>query len=89
MPRLIDTPQALAAVVDALDGEPRVALDTESNAFHAYRSRVCLIQVAAGGREWAIDTLALTNLDNLRGILLDENVEKILHAAEGDLINLR
>jgi ribonuclease D len=89
LPRLIDTPQALAALVDALDGEPRIALDTESNAFHAYRPRVCLIQVAAGGREWAVDTLAVTDLDHFRGVLLDEKVEKILHAAEGDLINLR
>jgi ribonuclease D len=89
LPRLIDTPQALAAVVDALEGEPRIAVDTESNAFHAYRPRVCLIQVAAGGREWAIDTLALTDLGNFREILLDSGVEKILHAAEGDLINLR
>lgn len=89
LPRLIDTPQALAGLVDALDGEPRIALDTESNAFHAYRPRVCLIQVAAGGREWAIDTLAVPDLGGLQGILLDGRVEKILHAADGDLINLR
>lgn len=89
LPRLIDTPSALAELVDALGGEARIALDTESNAFHAYRPRVCLIQVAAGGREWAIDTLAVPDLGGLREILLDARVEKVLHAAEGDLLNLR
>jgi ribonuclease D len=89
IPRLIDTPAALADMVDALRGLPRVSLDTESNAFHAYRSRVCLIQLAAAGREWVIDALAIPDLDGLRDILLDPTVEKIVHAAEGDLLNLR
>ena len=89
LPRLVDTPAELAAMVAALEGAPRLAIDTESNAFHAYRARVCLIQIAAGGREWAVDTLALTELGGLRDLLLDERVEKILHAADGDLLNLR
>lgn len=89
LPRLIDTPTALAELVRSLDGTTRIAIDTESNAFHAYRPRVCLIQIAAEGREWAIDTLALQELGGLRDVLLDESVEKILHAADGDLLNLR
>ena len=89
LPRLVDTPAELAAMVSALEGAPRLAIDTESNAFHAYRARVCLIQIAAGGREWAVDTLALAELGGLRDLLLDQRVEKILHAADGDLLNLR
>ena len=89
LPRLVDSPAELAAMVDALSGAPRLAIDTESNAFHAYRPRVCLIQIAAGGREWVLDTLAVPELGGLRDLLLSAHVEKILHAAEGDLLNLR
>lgn len=89
LPRLIDSPAALGEMVEALAGCPRLAIDTESNAFHAYRPRLCLIQIAAGGREWALDTLAVPDLGGLRTLLLDPGVEKILHAAEGDLLNLR
>ena len=89
LPRLVDSPAELAAMVDALSGAPRLAIDTESNAFHAYRPRLCLIQIAADGREWVLDTLAVPELGGLRDLLLDAGVEKILHAAEGDLLNLR
>jgi ribonuclease D len=89
LPRLVDTPGELAAMVETLADAPRIAVDTESNAFHAYRPRVCLIQIAAGGREWAVDTLALTEIGRLRDLLLDPAIEKVLHAAEGDILNLR
>jgi len=89
LPRLVDSPAELAAMVKALGGSACIAVDTESNAFHAYRARVCLIQLAAGGREWAVDTLALRELGGLRDLLLDPAVEKIFHAAEGDLLSLR
>jgi ribonuclease D len=89
LPRLVDTPSELAAMLDALAGASRVAIDTESNAFHAYRPRLCLIQIAAGGHDWVVDTLVLGDLGGLRDLLLDPAVEKTLHAAEGDLLHLR
>ena len=88
-PRLVTTPGDLAVLVQSLAGVRQIALDTESNSFHAYRGRLCLIQLAAGDQEWAIDTLALTGINGLRDILLDPGIEKIIHAAEGDLLNLR
>lgn len=89
LPHLIDDPADLPRLVETLRGAARIAIDTESNAFHAYRPRVCLIQIAAGGRAWAIDTLAVADLRALTEVLLDPGSEKILHAAEGDLLNLR
>jgi ribonuclease D len=89
LPRLIDTPSEIAGLVEALAGEPRIAIDTESNAFHAYRPRLCLIQIAVGERAWAIDTLMLESLNGFADVLRDPAVEKIIHAAEGDLLNLR
>ena len=43
LPRLVETPAHLAEMVAELRQAPLVAVDTESNAFHAYRPRVCLI----------------------------------------------
>ncbi len=62
LPRLVDTPAELGAMLAALDDAPLIAVDTESNAFHAYRPRVCLIQIADREREWAVDARLLEDL---------------------------
>ena len=58
-PILVDDPSRLAALADGLSREPLVALDTESNSFHVYRERVCLIQISTPGADWVIDPLAV------------------------------
>jgi ribonuclease D len=89
LPRIVDTPADLAATVAALRGAALIAVDTESNAFHAYRAKVCLIQLADRGREWAVDPLALDDLTPLRELLNAPGTVKVLHAAEGDILALR
>lgn len=89
LPRLVDTPAELAAMVTALRDAPLIAVDTESNGFHAYRPRVCLIQMADREREWAVDPVALRDLAPLREVLAAPHAVKVLHAAEGDILGLR
>ena len=89
LPRLVDTPAELTRLAASLRDEPLIAVDTESNGFHAYWPRVCLIQVADREREWAVDTLTLRDLGPLREILLAPQPLKILHAAEGDVLGLQ
>lgn len=89
LPRLVDTPAELAAMVAALGTAPLIAVDTESNAFHAYRPRVCLVQLADREREWAVDTRALDDLTPLAHLLAAPGAVKVLHAAEGDILGLR
>ncbi|MFN8557199.1 MAG: hypothetical protein U0531_07565 [Dehalococcoidia bacterium] len=62
LPRLVDTPAELTAMVATLREAPLIAVDTESNAFHAYRARLCLIQVADRRHEWAVDPRAFDDL---------------------------
>ena len=38
----------LEAVVDSASPQARVAVDLESNGFHRYPERVCLVQLAVG-----------------------------------------
>lgn len=67
----------------------RIAVDTESNSLHAYRERVCLMQISTPIFDYLIDPLALTDLSLLGPIFNNPRVEKIFHAAEYDLICLR
>jgi ribonuclease D len=56
---VVDRAGALEALAEALAREPVIALDTESNSFHVYRERVCLLQVSTSGGDWIVDPLAV------------------------------
>jgi ribonuclease D len=78
--------QSLAA---DLRGVGRAGVDTESNSLHAYRERVCLVQISTADRDYLIDPLAVADLSPLKEFLEDPRSEKIFHAAEYDLLCLR
>ncbi len=89
LPRMVTSPAELGAMVTALRDAPLIAVDTESNAFHAYRPRVCLIQVADRDHEWAVDPLAINDLSPLASLLQGASPTKVIHAADGDILALR
>jgi ribonuclease D len=68
---------------------PRISVDTESNSLHAYREQVCLIQISTPEADYLIDPLAFSDLSDLAPFFMNPGMEKILHAAEYDLICLR
>jgi ribonuclease D len=82
-PTLVRDAGGLARLADRIAGEPAVALDTESNSFHAYRERVCLIQVSIPGEDFVVDPLAV----DVRplGALLAGGREIVLHGADYDV----
>src|SRR6266404_3875332 len=84
----VDTPEQLAACAEDVALSSRVGLDTESNGFHAYFEKVCLLQIATPGADWAVDTLAL-GLSPLVPLLADPARECILHAAEYDVLCMK
>jgi ribonuclease D len=84
----VDTPEQLAACAEDVARSARVGLDTESNGFHAYFEKVCLLQIATPGGDWAVDTLAL-GLSPLVALLADPARECILHAAEYDVLCMK
>ncbi len=85
----IDTDDQLRALADALTRVPRIALDTESNSLHAYRERVCLIQLSTDSADFIIDPLAGIDLAPLGAIMADPAIEKVAHAAENDVMALK
>jgi ribonuclease D len=88
-PVFVDNPEALHSLAETLRGAARAAVDTESNSMHAYRERVCLVQISIPGTDYLVDPFALTDLSILSAFLEDPTREKVFHAAEYDLLCLR
>lgn len=90
---LIAELRVLHTVLPRLEAAPRLALDTESNSLFAYRERVCLIQLSTDQEDFLIDPLAFEDdpgvLDPLGDICANPRIEKVLHAAEYDVMCLR
>jgi ribonuclease D len=86
-PQLVQDAAGLSRLLDELRHEPAVALDTESNSFHVYRERVCLLQLSTREQDWVVDPLAV----DVRplGELLCDGRETILHGADYDVRCLR
>ena len=85
----IENADSLQAAVERIARHPRIAVDTESNSMYAYRGRTCLIQISTADEDLLVDPLALDDISALADILADASIEKVLHAAEYDLICLK
>ncbi|NIM92733.1 MAG: ribonuclease D [Anaerolineales bacterium] len=88
-PTLVEDIHELHDLESNLLSQPRFAVDTESNSLHAYQEQVCLIQISIPGSDYLVDPLRLTNLDPIRSLMADSNIEKVFHAAEYDIICLK
>ncbi|HEY6098292.1 MAG TPA: ribonuclease D, partial [Anaeromyxobacter sp.] len=86
-PTLVADPLSLSRLAEALRGEPAVALDSESNSFHVYRERVCLLQVSTREHDYVVDPLAV-DVRPLGEVLCDGR-ETVLHGADYDVRCLR
>ncbi len=88
-PILITNPHQLQDLVSRVSHEPALAVDTESNSLFAYREQVCLIQFSIPGFDYLVDPLALENISSLGDVFANENIQKIFHAAEYDVLTLK
>lgn len=86
-PALVADPESLARLLEALRREPVVALDTESNSFHVYKERVCLLQVSSPAEDWVVDPFAV-DVTPLAEVFCDGR-EVVLHGADYDVRCLR
>ena len=84
----VDQPQKLRNVIDELSDQDVIAIDTESNSLHAYHEHVCLIQFSTLTKDILIDALVLPDLSLLQPIFSSDQIKKIFHAGEYDLICL-
>jgi ribonuclease D len=82
----IATHEALRELVQQLQHESLLALDTESNSMYAYHTKTCLIQLSTRQQDYIIDPFTIEDMQPLGTLLADERIEKVLHGAEYDLI---
>ena len=86
-PVLVSDAETLARLVEAVRAEPIVAFDTESNSFHVYRERICLLQVSTRSADYIVDPFAV-DVAPLGRVLCDGR-EVVLHGADYDVRCLR
>jgi ribonuclease D len=66
-----------------------LAVDTEQDAYFAYRPKICVLQIGAFDEEWIVDAQAIRDFSPLREVFADRSVPKIMHAGENDVGLLR
>lgn len=84
----IDQEEALNRLIDDLQQQAMIAVDTESDSLFSYFEKVCLIQISTTAIDYVLDPLAL-DVSPLGLVLANPAVGKIFHAAEFDVISLR
>lgn len=81
--------RSMLAAVDTLRRWPRLALDTESDSFHRYFERVCLIQISTPEEDLIFDPLAHGMPQQLRDVLTASDRLWVLHGGDYDVLSLR
>jgi ribonuclease D len=76
-------------MVKDLSVQSRISVDTESNSLHAYREQVCLVQFSTPKTDYLLDPFVFNDLSELAPLFSNPGLEKILHAAEYDLLCLK
>ena len=82
-PALVDDAAGVEALASRLAGERAIAVDTESNSFHVYRERVCLLQISTRAGDWVVDPLAAD--PRPLGPVLAGVRDLVLHGADYDV----
>ncbi len=88
-PKVIARQAELDKFLEYISDAKHLAVDSESNSYFAYRPRVCLIQISRDHEDFILDPLALEDISPLGRIFADPAIEKVLHAAENDLIGFK
>ena len=84
---MLDTAEAVDALLPALADQPRIALDTEADSLHSYFEKLCLIQLSVPGHDVLIDPLAGFSLAPFFAAL--EGRQIVFHGADYDLRLMR
>jgi ribonuclease D len=81
----IDRDDELPALAQTLNSQAWIGVDTEFLRERTFFPKLCLLQLAAGGRIWCVDTLRIGSLEPLMAALTAAAARKVIHAARQDL----
>ncbi len=88
---MIDLPAVITSTPDLeqacayLSQQPFITVDTEFLRQTTYRPKLCLIQMAGEGLEFAVDPLTGLDLSSFYALMANEAVVKVFHAARQDI----
>ncbi|TVQ92735.1 MAG: ribonuclease D [Deltaproteobacteria bacterium] len=85
----VDDASSLAKTARELAKAPVIGVDTESDSFHHYQEKVCLIQFSDLERDYIVDPLSIPDLTPLEGIFANREQVKIFHGADYDILCMK
>lgn len=88
-PILVEDDRGMDALLEDLEGQPDIAVDTEADAFFSYRQKVCLVQITVGDNDYLVDPQADLDMAPLGEMFADPKRTKIFHDSEYDVLILR
>ncbi len=86
---MVDDPETLARMAERLMASRVVAIDTESDSFHHYQEKVCLIQFSDLDTDYILDPLAVPDLSPLAPLFASPDIVKVFHGADYDIVSLK
>ena len=81
----VDRQDELPALARNLESQSLIGVDTEFLRERTFFPKLCLLQLAADGNIWCVDTLRGGSLDALVPALTAPHTRKVIHAARQDL----
>lgn len=87
--QMVETSEALAALVRRLRTCRVLGVDTESDSMYSYQEKVCLLQLTDEQGDIIIDPLRVRDLSSLAPIFADPHVVKVFHGADYDVVSLK
>ena len=89
-PILVQDGEGLGRLLDDLERQDEVAVDTEADSFYSYREKVCLMQITVEDRDYLVDPLADdVDLRKLGDLFADPRRTKVFHDGEYDVLILK
>ena len=87
----VDTPEAVAAMLQELKSAKEIAIDLEHHDTHSYLGLTSLMQISTRYQDWVVDTLKpwREDLQILNEIFANPNILKVFHGAFMDMIWLQ
>ncbi|MDP2309490.1 MAG: HRDC domain-containing protein [Pseudomonadota bacterium] len=86
---MVESDAALRDAVAQLRKASVLGIDTESDSFHHYQEKVCLVQISDYEADYVIDPLSLDDMSPLGELMADPDKVKIFHGADYDVVSLK
>jgi ribonuclease D len=81
----VDRNEELPELARRLESQSLIGVDTEFLRERTFFPKLCLLQLAAGGEIWCVDTLRGGSLDHLVPAMTAVQTRKVIHSARQDL----